>query len=174
MREKIVFFILLGMFIFPTKKLYSQRLGSILQNRIIDNAQPVGLGGVESFPVVFRYSSVSVNSSVIYISSPRLSNFTLFVNDTVRYHVVKRSYQDFVIIENVPAGSYRLRAVRDKKWPFREHLNAETMIVANGEGERIRWAIPKPRYGIGATALQVGGGLAVMAVLSSYGYGRQQ
>lgn len=94
------------------------------------------------------------------------------MNDTVRYDVVKHSYQDFVIIENVPAGIHRLHVEREKKWPFREDLNAETTIVAKGEGERIRWAIPKPRYGVGATALQVGGGLAVLVVLSTYG--RQQ
>lgn len=172
MRRWITFFVLSGMLIYPTQKLCSQRLGSMYQDGLMNNSRSNGFGGSVSSPVVFRYSPVSTNSSVIYVTSPRLSNFTLFVNDTVRYDVVKHSYQDFVIIENVPAGIHRLHVEREKKWPFREDLNAETTIVAKGEGERIRWAIPKPRYGIGATALQVGGGLAVLVVLSTYG--RQQ
>jgi hypothetical protein len=172
MKIFLPYFLLLSFLLFPNNDVISQRLGSIFQDHLIQNSKPSGFYASKSAPVVYIFPAIGANNSAIYITSPRLLEFTLSVNDSMVYHVMKQTYQDMVVIENVPVGLYTLKAVRKKTWSFREDFNTETVVEVKGEGEFLRWVMPKPRYSVAATALQVGCGLGALAVLSTYGRSR--
>lgn len=94
----------------------------------------------------YHYQDNSDNTSSIRLTTQRLRNFQIILDDSTKLRVLGKTIFRRFTIKNVPAGNHKIVVVQNNLWPFKEPYNHEFTVLSNGNGENILVELPKRRY----------------------------
>ena len=94
----------------------------------------------------YHYQDNSDNTSKIKLTTQRLRNFQIILDDSIKLRVMGKTIFRRFTIKNVPAGNHKIVVVQNNLWPFKEPYNHEINVLSTGNGENILVELPKRRY----------------------------
>ena len=94
----------------------------------------------------YNYLDNSENTSDIKLTTKRLRNFQIIIDDSIKLKVLGSTTFNRFTIRNVPKGNHTFVVFQNQTWPNKQPFNHEFTVQSTGNGERILIELPMPRY----------------------------
>ena len=94
----------------------------------------------------YNYLDNSENTSDIKLTTKRLRNFQIIIDDSIKLKVLGSTAFNRFTIRNVPKGNHTFVVFQNQTWPNKQPFNHEFTVHSTGNGERILIELPMPRY----------------------------
>jgi hypothetical protein len=94
----------------------------------------------------YNYLDNSENTSDIKLTTTRLRNFQIIIDDSIKLKVLGSTAFNRFTIRNVPKGNHTFVVFQNQTWPNKQPFNHEFTVQSTGNGERILIELPMPRY----------------------------
>ena len=88
----------------------------------------------------------SENTSDIKLTTKRLRNFQIIIDDSIKLKVLGSTAFNRFTIRNVPQGNHTFVVFQNQTWPNKQPFNHEFTVQSTGNGERILIELPMPKY----------------------------
>jgi hypothetical protein len=94
----------------------------------------------------YNYLDNSENTSDIKLTTTRLRNFQIIIDDSIKLKVLGSTAFNRFTIRNVPQGNHTFVVFQNQTWPNKQPFNHEFTVQSTGIGEQILIELPMPRY----------------------------